>query len=61
MADPVGLGDAEISRTLIFLRAMGELMNVPPVQLDPILQAAKDSMLDNPPAPAVPPGPPYGP
>lgn len=58
---PVGISDAEISRTLIVLRALGELLNVPTVQLEPILLAAKNSLLENPPPPAVPPGPPYGP
>jgi len=61
VGDPLGLSDSEISQTLIVLRALGELLNVPPVQLDPILQEAKDSLLENPPPPAVPPGPPFGP
>lgn len=61
MGEPLGLSDSEISQTLILLRAFGELLNVPPVQLEPILEKAKESMLENPPAPAVPPGPPFGP
>ena len=52
MADvPVGLSNSAIRKALAELRAFGEIQNVPPPQLDPILAKAKKELELKPGAP----------
>lgn len=55
---PTGIGSIVIRRTLADLRALGEIMNVPPPQLDPILERAEKALREQPETPpATPPTP----
>jgi len=58
--DPVGLSDAQVTRTLTELEAFGEIMNVPAGRLTGILAKARAQMElkpsvgpPNPPAPPL--------
>jgi len=55
---PVGLPDKEIIRTCAVIRAFGEINNIPPPQLDVIVDRARDAMLLKPATPPEPPPPP---
>jgi len=45
---PTGIGSIAIRRTMADLRALGEIMNVPPPQLDPILERAEKELREQP-------------
>jgi len=55
--DPTGISFQERRKILAELEAMGEIQNVPPPQLDPILAKAKAKLLEQPTPPAKPPTP----
>jgi len=44
MPDPVGLSEQEIIKLVAEMRALGEIGNVPPPQLDPIILAYEASL-----------------
>ena len=44
MPDPVGLTDTEIIKLVAEMQALGEIANIPPPQLDPIIAAYKLSL-----------------
>jgi len=54
--DPIGISVAEVEKTIIELRAFGEIMNVAPPQLDLILGRARAELEGR--GPPSPPGPP---
>ncbi len=51
MPDPVGISDAEIIRLVAEMQALGEIANIPPPQLDPIIAQYKASLLVKPSSP----------
>ena len=51
MPDPVGLSDAEVIKLVAEMQALGEIANVPPPQLGPIIAAYKSSLLVKPSTP----------
>jgi len=55
--DPVGLSTKDIIATLVVVQAFGEIMNIPPPQLDVILDKAKVGLELKPSTPAKPPPP----
>ena len=57
--EPTGIHGPDVRRALVGLRAWGEIMGVPPAQLDAILDRAKDELETQDQAgPPGPPGPP---
>jgi len=48
---PVGLPDSEVIKLVAEMQALGEIANVPPPQLDPIIAAYKASLLLKPSVP----------
>jgi len=44
MPDPVGLSDTEIIKLVAEMQALGEIANIPPPQLDPIIANYKASL-----------------
>jgi len=44
MPDPVGLSNTEIIKLVAEMRALGQIANIPPVQLDPIIAQYKLSL-----------------
>jgi len=44
MPEPVGLSEQEIIKLVAEMRALGEIANVPPPQLDPIIADYKASL-----------------
>ena len=55
---PVGLSDAEITRTIAGLEAFGEIQNIPPARLGPILAKAREKLELKEQGPIIPPPPP---
>jgi len=58
---PAGIGEAEVRKAIAELRALGEINNIPPVQLDPILERAEREMREKPDDPGRRTGPPPAP
>jgi len=56
--DPTGISSSNVRKALAELRALGEIMNVPPPQLDPILERAEKELREKPSTPPGTPGPP---
>ena len=54
MVDPTGISDQEIRVILAQLEAEGEIANVPPPQLGPILDKAKKKLTEQPETPVKP-------
>ena len=54
MVDPTGISQQEIRKILAKLRATGEIANVPPPQLDPILDRVKKELTEQPSTPPKP-------
>ncbi len=55
MVDPTGISQREVRKILAELRATGEIANIPPPQLDPILARARKELTEQPsPPPATP-------
>lgn len=54
MVEPTGISDQEVRKILASLRAEGEIANVPPPQLDPILERAKKDLTERPDTPVKP-------
>jgi len=48
---PTGIGETEARKAIAELRAIGEINNVPPPQLDLILERAKKEMRERPETP----------
>jgi len=48
---PTGISSSEQRKILVDLRARGEIANVPPAQLDPILARAKKDLREQPETP----------
>jgi len=57
VVQPTGIGGPERRALLVWLEALGEIMGVPPGQLDVILGKARKELEEEPDAPG-PPGPP---
>jgi len=57
VVDPTGISFQERRKILAELEALGEIQNVPPPQLDPILAKAKAKLEAQPTPPAKPPTP----
>jgi len=57
VADPTGISSSEVRRILAELEAEGEIQNVPPPQLDPILLKARLKLTEQPTPPVKPPTP----
>jgi len=57
VVDPTGISDQEKRKILAELEATGEIANVPPPQLDPIIAKARATLTAQPTPPAKPPTP----
>jgi len=57
VVDPTGIAASEVRKILAELEATGEIQNVPPAQLLPILAKAKSTLKEQPTPPAKPPTP----
>jgi len=55
---PTGISGQQIRKSIAELRAFGEIMKVPPPQLEPILDRAEKEMRERPESPPGTPGPP---
>lgn len=54
MVDPTGISDQEVRKILAVLEAEGEIANVPPPQLGPILAKARKELTEQPSVPQKP-------
>jgi len=57
VVDPTGISSRDVRKTVAELRALGEIMNVPPPQLDPIIDRARKDLTEQPTPPPKPPTP----